>query len=114
MEGGDEPYEGVKFVDERIACVPERGGQLPGGPTEGDGSGEHGPEREERDGREGPRLVPALSEQRRIAGRDGDRDLGRRRRRGGVQAVVLVVVDGGLHGSGDTSGWNRQTGSGTG
>ena len=98
MEWVDEPYEGIKFVDERIARVPQRGGELPGGPAQGDGSGEHGPEREERDGCEGPRLVPALPEQSRFARRDGDRDLGRRCRRGGVGAVV--VIDDGLHSSG--------------
>ena len=102
MEWADEPYEGIEFVDERIARVPQRGGELPGGPAQGDGSGEHGPEREERDGREGPRLVPALPEQSRFARRDGDRDLGRRCRRGGVEAVV--VIDDGLHSSGDAVG----------
>ena len=80
----DEPYEGVEIVDERIVHVPERGGELPGGQAQRDGGGEHGPEREERDGGEGPHLVPTLPEQRRLAGRDGNRDLGRRRRRGGV------------------------------
>jgi hypothetical protein len=93
-EGTGEPYERVEVVDDRITRVAERGGEVPGGPAERDGGGEHRPEREERDDGERPRLVPPLPKQRRIAGRERDGDLGGRRR--GVEAVV-VVADG-LHG----------------
>lgn len=44
-EGIDESYQGIKFVDERIARVPERGGEIDGGQAQRDGGGEHGPER---------------------------------------------------------------------
>ena len=92
MEWADEPYEGIEFVDERIARVPQRGGELPGGPAQGDGSGEHGPEREERDGGEGPHLVPPLPEERGLRaparGGGGDADLGRLQKRRGGAAVA--------------------------
>lgn len=93
------PYERVEVVEEGGTQVPGGGGKVAGGPAEGDGGGEHGPEREEGDGDEGPRLVPPLPEQRRLcapAGGDRNGDLSRRRRRGWVDAVVLVAGDG-LH-----------------
>lgn len=78
-DGVGETYEGVEVIDKRVGEVPERGGEVAGGPADGDGGGEHGPEREERDGRQGPHLVPPLPERRpRLAGprrrvvRDGD------------------------------------------
>jgi hypothetical protein len=47
-EGTGEPYERVEVVDDRITRVAERGGEVPGGPAERDGGGEHRPEREEK------------------------------------------------------------------
>lgn len=112
-DGVGETYEGVEVIDKRVGEVPERGGEVAGGPADGDGGGEHGPEREERDGGERPRLVPPLPEQRRLrpaaGGRDGDGDLGRRRRRGGV--VVVVVVGGSLHGQSRVWRWQWELSS---
>lgn len=83
-------YEGIEVVGERDVQVAVDGCEVArGGPAERDGGGGHGPEREERDGGQGPHLVPALPEERRLraAGRGsrGHVDLGRRRRgRGAV------------------------------